>query len=420
MTKAQSFCDCNMPKLTIPEFIPHAGQLRILHQARKRNVACMGRRFGKTHLMIDVILNQRGGALAGKDGTGQRGLPCAWYAPNDSFFSEVFQEMARTYATVIRKATSQPRPVIEFINGGKVEFWTLENPMKCGRGRFYARVVLDEAAHARHLQDAWEKTIEFTLADLDGDAWFISTPLGINYFHELFRRGRGDDPAWISHTAPSMDNPYLPPGWMEKKRDEMPALVFAQEVLAEFVTFGAGLVKPDMIVEGQCPAGLPVVLGVDLAISEKQGADFTAIVAMSRAPDTGLIYVREVERFRAGFNEVLNRIKAAAARHSPKMIAIEQTQYQAAVVQELTRTTALPVRGVRPDRDKLTRFAPLLTRYEQRMVRHDPAGVPAAFRDELLAFPEGEHDDMVDAAAHAFMALPMSMTTTRTFQVPTL
>lgn len=47
---------------------------------------------------------------------------------------------------------------------------------------------------------------------------------------------------WISHTAPSMDNPHLPPGWMEEQRETMPELVFAQEVLAQFVTFGAGLV----------------------------------------------------------------------------------------------------------------------------------------------------------------------------------
>ena len=117
---------------------------------------------------------------------------------------------------------------------------------------------------------------------------------------------------------------------------------------------------------------------------------------MSRDPVSGTVYVREAERHRCGFNEVLNRIKAAAARWSPALIAIEQTQYQAAVVQELTRTTTLPVR---------TRFAPLLTRYEQRLVRHDPAKVPAWFRDELLAFPEGDHDDAVDAAAYAFATL---------------
>jgi predicted phage terminase large subunit-like protein len=74
-------------------------------------------------------------------------------------------------------------------------------------------------------------------------------------------------------------------------------------------------------------------------------------------------------------------------------------------VQELLRTTTLPVRGVRPDKDKLTRFLPLLTRYQQQQVRHDPAKVPAWFREELLAFPEGQHDDGVDAASYAFSAL---------------
>lgn len=398
-----------MPQLTLSDFTPHEGQRRILRAARKRNVACMGRRWGKTELLKEVAVAYPGGALGGKDGRGRKGLPCAWYAPNDSYFTRVFFEIVAQYQPVIRKASTQPRPVIEFINGGRIDFWTLENPMKCGRGNHYARVIVDEAAHARYLQDAWEKTIVWTLADLDGDAWFISTPNGINYFHALFQRGQGEDPDWISHTAPSMGNPHLPPEWMDEQRDRMPELVFAQEVLAKFVTFGAGLIKPEMLIDAPCPQGLPVVLGVDLAISEKEGADFTAIVAMAREPESGIVYVKEVERFRAGFHDVLTRIKAAAARHSPSIVAIEQTQFQAAVVQELARTTTLPVRGVRPDRDKVTRFAPLLTRFEQRMVRLDPSGCPAAFREELLAFPEGKHDDMVDAAAHAFSALGMAV-----------
>lgn len=380
----------------------------------------MGRRYGKTMLMQEIILNHRGGALAGARNDGRRGLPCAWYAPNDSYFTRVFSDIASQYAGVIRKATSQPRPVIEFRNGGRLDFWTLENPMKCGRGNHYARVVVDEAAHARHLKDAWEKTILWTLADLDGDAWFISTPNGVNYFYDLYRKGQGQDQDWISHQAPSTDNPYLPHGWMQEQQETMAELVFAQEVLARFVTFGAGLVKPEYLVDGVAPIGLPVVLGVDLAISEREGSDWTAIVAMSRDAASGLVYVIDVERFRAGFNEVLNRIKAAAIRHRPTIIAIEQTQYQAAVVQELLRTTNLPVRGIRPDRDKLTRFLPLLTRYERRQVRHDPAGVPAWFRDELLSFPEGGNDDGADAAAYSFMTLGWTHKASPGMRVPGL
>lgn len=393
-----------MPRITLPEFIPHSGQSRILEKPRPRTVACMGRRFGKTALMIEVILNRPGGALAGQDGYGRRGLPCAWYAPNDAYFSRVFQDVAQQYSSVIRKATSQPRPVIEFRNGGRVDFWTLENPMKCGRGNHYARVVIDEAAHARHLQDAWEKTIVWTLADLNGDAFFISTPNGLNYFNELYHKS-ATDPAWISHTAPSFENPYLPEGWMEDQRAVMPTLVFNQEVLAQFVTFGAGVVRPEMVRYGAPLCDSPVILGVDLAISEKSSADFTAIVAMSLSKESGIVYMREAERHRCQFNDVLTFVKAAAARWKPVLVAIESTQYQAAVIQELIRTTGLPVRGVRPDRDKLTRFMPLLTRYEQGLVRHDAARVPDWFREELLAFPEGDHDDGVDACSLAFNAL---------------
>jgi len=390
-----------MPRITLPDFTPHPGQRRILAGRRARNVACMGRRYGKTFLLTEVLLNLPGGALGGADGSGRKGLPTAWYAPNDSYFTKVFQGIASQYAPVIQRANTAPRPIIEFKNGGSIDFWTLENPMKCGRGNFYARVVVDEAAHARYLQDAWEQTIEYTLADLNGDAWFISTPLGLNYFHTLYQKGNpassSYDPEWACFSAPSFENPYLPAGWMEEKRANVPALVYAQEVLAQFVTFGAGLVKPEMLIDGPCPPGLPVTLGVDLAISERDGADFTAIAALARDPATGLVYIKEVERFRGAFSEVLNRIRAAAARHNPRLIGIEQVQYQAAVVQELTRTTTLPIRGIRPDRDKVTRFAPLLTRFEQHQVRLDPSGCPAWLRDELLSFPSGEHDDGVDA-----------------------
>jgi predicted phage terminase large subunit-like protein len=98
---------------------------------------------------------------------------------------------------------------------------------------------------------------------------------------------------------------------------------------------------------------------------------------------------------------VLRFIEMMAAKWNPSMIGIEQVQYQAAVVQELLRRTKLPIRGIRPDRDKVTRFAPLEARYEQSQVMHCQ-GLPAYFEDELLSFPVGRHDDVVDALAYAW------------------
>jgi predicted phage terminase large subunit-like protein len=385
-----------MTRIVIPPIDLHPGQRRVLETPARFKVISAGRRFGKTLLAVEWLALMEGGAIDGKS--------VAFLSPTYKLLLDVWADMERTLKPATRKA-NRTEMRIELITGGMIDFWTLEDK-DAGRGRKYARLVIDEAAHARYLKDAWERAISPTLTDYSGDAWFISTPNGLNYFHELFRRG--DDPTfpdWASFHIPTRVNPHIDPAEIEQKRRELPDLVFRQEYLAEFVTFGGGLVKPYMLVDAPCPPGLPVVLGVDLAISERSGADYTAIVALARDPDTGIVYVKEAERHRCGFHDVLQRIKAAAARHSPVLIAIEQTQYQAAVVQELLRTTQLPVRGIKPDRDKLTRFLPVLTRYEQRMVRHDPSGVPAWFRDELLSFPNGEHVDGVDALAHAFAVI---------------
>jgi predicted phage terminase large subunit-like protein len=92
----------------------------------------------------------------------------------------------------------------------------------------------------------------------------------------------------------------------------------------------------------------------------------------------------------------------------PVTIIIENNQFQAAVVQELLRQTKLNVIGMHRDKDKLTAFMPLATRYEQGMIAHDP-DLPEDFTNELLAFTgtkDDDHDDYVDASSNAYAGLP--------------
>ena len=377
----------------------HPGQRQASESVHRFNVLCNGRRWGKTKFGIHRLMDGAKGLLD------PNGYSSGWFAPSSRYIDDVWDEIVGRFGPLITYKNRQSGR-LRFLTGGTLDFWSMGEDKDVARGRRYARIIVDEAAHIRYLEEAWNKAVAATLTDYKGEAWFISTPNGINFFHELYQRGFSPDyPDWRSLSMPTLANPHISPDEIERMRGDLPELVFRQEYLAEFVTFGAGLVKPENIAEGTAPSGLPVTLGVDLAISERQGADFTAIAAMSRDPQSGLVYLREIERHRCAFNDVLARIKAAADRWKPASIVIEQTQYQAAVVQELLRTTTLPVRGVRPDKDKLTRFLPLLTRYQQQQVRHDPSGIPAWFREELLAFPEGQHDDGVDAASYAFSAL---------------
>jgi len=400
-----------MTKLHLPPFTPHPGQQTILAGAAMRNVACMGRRFGKTHLMTELILNgKKRGAFAAKK-------PTAWYAPNDSYFQKVYQGIAQQYAPVIRRAVTAPRPYIEFTNGGSIDFWTLENPMKCGRGNYYARVIVDEAAHARHLQEAWEQTIEYTLADLNGDAWFISTPYGRNYFYDLWQRGAQGKAGWASFTAPSMDNPHLPDGWMEEKRKTSPERVFAQEVLAVFLQDGAGVfrrvtdaidhsLKTDPYTVRDIQDGTSYVIGVDwgrhndFTVFTTIDARLNAVVALDRFTD--IDYAVQLSRLQA-LHQRFPRAPILAESNSMGGPLIEQLQRMRLPVQAFATTAA----------SKAQIIESLALAFENAALR-----IPDVqwLVDELMAFdqermpsgsmrygaPRGGHDDGVMSLAIAW------------------
>ena len=112
-----------------------------------------------------------------------------------------------------------PRPLrrCELSTGGRVDFWSLENPISA-RGRRYHRVVIDEAAFAKDggvnsndsMMAIWEKAIKPTLFDYGGTALVCSNSAGKNpdnFFYNLC-----NDPRYgfVEFHAKTMDNPLLP------------------------------------------------------------------------------------------------------------------------------------------------------------------------------------------------------------------
>jgi len=162
------------------------------------------------------------------------GYPVGWFSPTYKYLNQAWRDLKLAFAPVIADKSEVERR-IQLITGGVLECWSMEDP-DCGRSRKYKLVLIDEAAKARHLQLAWEESIRATLADYAGNAWFFSTPKGLNYFSTLYQRGLDtEQPDWMAWQFPSSGNPHLPPGEIEAARDELPELVFRQEYLAEFI-----------------------------------------------------------------------------------------------------------------------------------------------------------------------------------------
>ena len=155
---------------------PHAGQREAMGKMRRFNVVACGRRWGKTTLGILRLSNPL-----------LMGQPCGWFAPNYKYLTEAWRDFNRVLKPIIRLSNASEKR-LELITGGSLDFWTLEDP-DSGRSRKYQRVVIDEAAKARHLELAWNEAIQPTLTNLEGDADFYSTPKGLDFFWKAFTWG---------------------------------------------------------------------------------------------------------------------------------------------------------------------------------------------------------------------------------------
>lgn len=211
--------------VTLPR--PHEAQARVLAESSRFNVVVCGRRFGKTEL------GKERGCRSALDG-----YPVGWFAPSYKDSAEAWRGLKRTLAGVTA-ARSEQEKRLELITGGVIEVWTLMDP-DSGRGRKYKRIIVDEAAKIRNLEEAWTETLRPTLADYRGDAWFLSTPKGRNYFWRLFNMATEHD-NWRAWQMPTAANPFIAPEEIEDARQQLPQSAFAQEYLAEF-TDDAGAV----------------------------------------------------------------------------------------------------------------------------------------------------------------------------------
>jgi len=149
-----------------------------------------------------------------------------------------------------------------------------------------------------------------------------------------------------------------------------------------------------------------IVVGVDPAISEKQTADFTAMIVMGKTED-GNIYVLEYINERLSFNNQLKRIERLVAKWEPNEVAIEKIAYQEALITELQRRGGLKVIGVVPTRDKVARAYLVSGMVESNLVHFKDKGMTDVTED-LTMFPDGVHDDITDAFVHCLNQMKMS------------
>src|SRR5664280_150724 len=256
-------------------------------------------------------------------------------------------------------------------------------------------------------------------------------------YAELMRTG------WPAHMRQALGEDgtalwpdYWPTERLAAKRLEMGSAKFDLQYQNDPSGMGGNIFKRDWFHPvDRVPAGARRV-GVDLAITANERSDYTAAVEVLEDAEHNLYVVGAWrERLEDGTRQWLTGVddggapmvsgpalsgprllwnldtlpsgfagttESYPAPRSLSALNIESTAFQVTFTRELLRTTRLPAREVHPDRDKVTRALPVAARYEAGKVFH-LRGAPGIreLEAELVAFPIGEHDDLVDAAVYA-------------------
>ena len=246
-------------------------QRKVLDSPARFKMLCSGRRFGKTHLCLVQLISW----AAKKKGS------LNWYvAPTYKAAKQIAWRTLKAMVPVELFASKNEVDLsIELTNGSRIELKGGDQPDRL-RGVSLSAVVLDEAAYIP--QDAWEMVIRPALADQMGQAYFITTPAGLNWFHDMWEDAQ-EQPDWETFSFTTIEGGNVPAEEVAAAKRTLDERTFRQEFLASFETL-TGRVHPDFsddnIDSNIEDMGGEILWGTDFNVSVMAG------VLASRVGDT--------------------------------------------------------------------------------------------------------------------------------------
>lgn len=152
---------------------------------------------------------------------------------------------------------------------------------------------------------------------------------------------------------------------------------------------------------------LTKIMTIDPAISLEKEADYSSII-VTGVDEFSNIYILDIWRGKVHPSGLIEKIFEKAEYFHPNHIGIEDVAYQKALSYTLReemqkRRRFLPITEVKPNqRSKDLRILGLQPLYENRKVFHlKTHPLNYYFEMELVSFPRGKNDDMIDAFSYA-------------------
>lgn len=394
----------------------HRNQEKIFFESDARyKVIAKGRRFGLTKGFANYVTEQMLNGVT----------PVLWV---DTIYGNIERYVERYFIPVLRKL---PRKYWKYranrtelrIGNSVCDFRSADNPENI-EGFGYALIVINEAGIVLKNRALWNESILPMILDYKAKVLIGGTPKGKvvkrskerHLFAELYERGQrpeGRDQKpdvrgqkeWEAFNFSSYDNPLIDPNDIDELVKQISPALRDQEIYGKFIDKeSSGIIKRDWWRYYDDEAYLTrqrvfkKVQSWDTAFKKNQENDYSVCTTWL-VGETGY-YLIDLWKGRVEFPELKRKVVELHKLHSANEILIEDKASGQSLIQELQRDTALPIKAIKVNEDKIARVHSVTPLIEAGKVflprnRHWLSD----FIDECEEFPNGEFDDVVDSVS---------------------
>ena len=358
-----------------------------------------GRRLGATHGAFNFVLETM---LSGKP------VKILWI---DTVYSNIDKYLQRYALPSLKKIKSEywswklQAKELRVCNG-ICDFRSADRPENI-EGFAYDIIILNEAGIILQNRYLWQTTVRPMCLDYQARVWFIGTPKGKtckrdgkeHEFYTLYKRGQDEDyPNWRALHYSTYDNPLLNEDDIREAEEEVPGPIQQQEIHGEFIDIGSEEVFHRdwfKILNHEPPRKgvLQVMQSWDTAFKKGQENDYSVCTTWY-ITSTEYICV-DLYHERVEFPELLENCKKLYEKWDPDLVLIEDKASGQSLIQTIRNETRMPLKAVRPDKDKYSRACAVSNTVAAGNVHLVDSLWTKTMLDEMSTFPSG-HDDIVD------------------------
>ncbi len=210
---------------------PHPFQEQIHRNLKRFSVLACHRRFGKTVLAVNTLID----AAMRADPEVLPNPRYGYVAPFRNQAKEIAWDYVKLYTASLQKQglvkwSETDLTCVFSHNNARLRLYGADNA-DAMRGGYFDGAVLDEVADMK--PEVWGEIVRPMTADRQGWVLFIGTPKGINMFHDLYERSQ-KDPDWYGALFRADETNWLSEDELLDARGSMSEAQYRQEFLCDF------------------------------------------------------------------------------------------------------------------------------------------------------------------------------------------